>query len=104
VSGIAARGAALSAALVVVSGCGATHPDPAALSRGHAVFRSQCAGCHTLAGEGSPRPVGGDLGGYRMSVSEASTFARIMPTVRRLSKREIADVSAYLVSVQRRRR
>jgi mono/diheme cytochrome c family protein len=85
------------AALLLVCGCGGGRP-----ADGHAVFRSTCSGCHTLAGEGSPRPVGGDLGGYRMTTAEAETFTKIMPT-RRLSQRELEAVSAYVVSVQRRR-
>ena len=96
-----ATAAVLAALVVVGGGCGGG--QSASLARGHAVFGSQCASCHTLGGEGARHPVGGDLGGYRMSVSEAATFTKIMPTPRRLSKREIADVSAYVVSVQRKR-
>ena len=93
------RGAALAAALAVVSGCGGSD-----LARGHAVFRSQCASCHTLAGEGSPHPVGGDLGGYKMTVDEVAGFTKIMPVARPLSSAEIAAVSRYVWSVQQRSR
>jgi mono/diheme cytochrome c family protein len=86
------------AALALLCGCdGGPHTD------GRAVFRSACGGCHTLAGDGAPHPVGGDLGGYQMTAHEVETFTKIMPTRRRLSRQELEAVSAYVASIQRRR-
>jgi mono/diheme cytochrome c family protein len=90
-----------SVVALVASGCGAANQPP---PDGHAVFRSACSGCHTLAGEGSRSPVGGDLGGYRMTVAEVVNFTKIMPTARPLSAKEIGAVSAFVWSVQRRSR
>ena len=67
------------------------------------VFSSSCSGCHTLAGEGARKPVGGDLGGYRMTVAEIAGFTKIMPTARRLSQAEVEAVSRYIWSVQQHR-
>jgi mono/diheme cytochrome c family protein len=70
---------------------------------GRQVFLSQCQGCHALGKLGSPRPVGGDLGNYDMTPAEVESFARIMPTPRRLSRSELAAVSSFVSSRQRRR-
>jgi mono/diheme cytochrome c family protein len=69
---------------------------------GRSVFLSQCQGCHALGKLGSRRPVGGDLTNYDMRAGEVRSFARIMPTPRPLSGSELAAVSEFVASVQRR--
>lgn len=93
--------AAVLATLGCGCGCGGAQSQPSA-AEGQSVFESECSGCHTLAHPRSPSPVGGDLAGYRMSVAEVASFAKIMPTPRALSPREIDAVAAYISSVQRR--
>ena len=63
---------------------------------GRSVFLSQCQGCHALGTLGAPKPVGGDLRNYSMSPAEVLSFARIMPTPRRLSERELRAVSEFV--------
>lgn len=71
------------------------------LSLGRQVFLSQCQGCHALGRLGAPRPIGGDLTNYDMTPAEVESFARIMPTPRRLSPSELDAVSVFAATVQR---
>jgi mono/diheme cytochrome c family protein len=104
--------AALSAAAAILwlSACGGapppTGPEPNqggdASGLGRRVFLSQCQGCHAIGGLGARRPVGGDLGNYDMSPAEVASFARIMPTPRRLTDTELAAVSSFVAALQER--
>jgi mono/diheme cytochrome c family protein len=111
------RGAAalLAVAVAALGGCGeapskrsaepapetAGRPSPAADS-GRAVFLSQCQGCHSLTGLGARRPAGGDLAGYSMTPAEVASYARVMPTPRPLTERELALVARFVSDGQRK--
>jgi len=69
---------------------------------GRSLFLSQCQSCHGLGALGPRRPVGGDLANYDMSAAEVRSFARTMPTPRPLTSTELAKVSEFVASVQRR--
>jgi mono/diheme cytochrome c family protein len=81
------------------AGCGgASASHAAAVQRGSAIFADSCSGCHTLAGRESGAP-GGDLVKARLSVAALISFARIMPTHRRLSHMEVTEVAEYIHEV-----
>jgi len=81
----------------------ATGPQMAA-STGREVFLSQCQGCHALGALGSRRPAGGDLAGYSMTPAEVASYARVMPTPRPLTQRELGLVARFVSEGQRRKR
>jgi mono/diheme cytochrome c family protein len=101
---------ALGAAIVWLSACGEASPrdgderetSQTKSSLGQRIFLSQCQSCHALGPFGSPRPIGGDLANYDMTPAEVASFARIMPTPRRLSRAELAGVSSFVAERQRR--
>jgi mono/diheme cytochrome c family protein len=96
--------------LLCLSACGGGAPRQAERPQetgvgqpnGRSIFLSQCQGCHALGKLGSPRPVGGDLTNYDMRAGEVRSFAQIMPTPRPLTGSELAAVSEFVASVQRR--
>jgi mono/diheme cytochrome c family protein len=100
----------LGAALLWLSACGKASPrdgdererSQTNSSLGQRIFRSQCQSCHALGPFGSPRPIGGDLANYDMTPAEVASFARIMPTPRRLSRAELGAVSSFVADRQRR--
>ena len=97
------RAAALVAAalvMVVATGCGSGADTTA--KHGKALFASQCAQCHTLAGRESGAP-GGDLAVPKLHVADIASFARVMPTRRRLSRAEALAVATYVADVERQR-
>jgi mono/diheme cytochrome c family protein len=100
--------AAMAAA--VSFGCGGGSPaDPAPplgsaaeAALGRRVFLEQCQGCHALGPIGARKPAGGDLANYSMTRKQVRSFARIMPTPRKLTAAELTAVSAYVSAVQAR--
>src|SRR3954468_18880853 len=68
---------------------------------GAAVFAASCSGCHSLDGRSGGSLPGGDLSGYRLTVDEIASFARVMPVHPRLSTAEIRAVSRYVASRER---
>ena len=63
---------------------------------GDRVFKSRCAGCHTVTGHDTSAD-GGDLAIGTMSLDDVQSFARIMPVHPRLTRSEIHAVAAYVV-------
>ena len=101
--------AALAALMGVAGACGGgprretgEPPATAATVSGRTVFLSQCQGCHSVGGLGASRPVGGDLAKYSMTPREVVSYARVMPTPRRLTRRELAAVGGFVSRAQRR--
>ncbi len=70
---------------------------------GAAVFAASCSGCHSLDGRTGGALAGGDLSGYRLTVDEIASFARVMPVHPRLSAAEIRAVSRYVAARERPR-
>ena len=46
--------------------------------------------------------MGGDLGAYTMTPRDVASYARVMPTPRRLTERELAAVARFVSESQRR--
>jgi mono/diheme cytochrome c family protein len=91
----AAGAVSAATAVVAVAGCGnATRPAGAAL------FATACGDCHTLTGNESTHPEGGDLLRYDMTVAELVSFTRVMPMPRRLTDSQVQLVSRYVYSRQ----
>jgi mono/diheme cytochrome c family protein len=92
--------ALLLAVAGVSAGCGTTQhsPQTAQARRGRAIFTSSCAGCHTLAGRESGAS-GGDLAIAHLSVADLASFAKVMPTPRRLSQAEASAVAVYVHAI-----
>ncbi|HEX7084696.1 MAG TPA: cytochrome c [Gaiellaceae bacterium] len=86
------RALALLAAVSVLlsTGCGETR-----VSRGRAVFRSSCAGCHTVAGR-ERGAVGGDLVLAHLDVADLASFARVMPASKPLSRADALAVADFV--------
>lgn len=88
-----------AALLLGIAGCGGPGRD---VSVGARVFDQGCRSCHSLAGDESLRRVGGDLLGYRLDRTQMLELVREMPVRRTLSPSEIAAVSDYVLSLERR--
>jgi mono/diheme cytochrome c family protein len=91
-------------ALAVLAGCGGAsrQSGPPSLAEGARVFASSCSGCHTLQPSTSGRvPQGGPLVGYRLTLPQLESFTKAMPTARRLGRRELEAVVAYIAHAQR---
>jgi len=91
----------------LLSGCGGgrhTSSGPARLAADNAagarIFKSACAGCHTLTGHDTHSD-GGDLGLLPGTIAEVESFARIMPVHPRLTPTNVAIVATYIVGVER---
>lgn len=91
--------AVVSALALAACGAGAGRR---AMPSGSRVFARSCAGCHTLSSAEAPSKQGGSLLPYRMSRREFIEFAREMPTRRRLTAAELAAVTGYVRSLERR--
>ena len=85
------------AAVALAAGCGSTH-GPRSSASGRTLFAQQCSGCHTLTGRERGAP-GGDLVLARLGKKDLVSFARVMPTKRRLTVAEARAVAGYIVSV-----
>lgn len=92
---------------LALAGCGSGapgSPPPSAAARldeGARVFSATCSGCHTLAPGPSPQLTGGGLRDYRLTPGQVAGFVRVMPLPRRLSAREVEEVSSYVAHVER---
>jgi mono/diheme cytochrome c family protein len=78
------------------SGAGASRED------GRALFVQDCAICHSLNGQSTPRQQGGDLLGLHISRAAMLEFVREMPVRRRLSSAELQAVADYVRAVEAR--
>lgn len=87
---------------VLLAGCGGTNVAPRSerLVRGQKLFASQCSGCHTVSGR-EHGAVGGDLVLTHLDRQDLASFARVMPTTRRLSPLDAAAVASYIASRER---
>lgn len=97
------RSAPLLLALALLTGgCGqAARPRQPS---GAMVFRQECQVCHSLIGNESRRKDGGDLLGFRMTLSQMNTFVREMPVRHRLSSPQLRAVERFVLHAERSRR
>ena len=82
----------------------AVKPSPATLALGKAVFKANCALCHTLAAAGARGSVGPDLDKLKPSqarvIRQVTNGGAIMPAFKgRLSAAKIKAVGAYVSMV-----
>lgn len=92
---------AITAVLAVaVAGCATTGPAPVARAGGAALFRQDCAGCHSLTGHNSARRQGGDLLALRVDAPAMLEFVTEMPVRRPLSSQQARTVAAYVLAVE----
>ncbi len=87
------------AAAALLAGCGGSAHSS---NDGAAIFASACSSCHTLAPNPHPSPVGGTLSGYGFTEAQVASFTRVMPLRKRLTPRQIAAVSRFVVRSQQR--
>jgi mono/diheme cytochrome c family protein len=95
------RGVGLLFVALAVAGCGSEAHGSAA--SGRSIFANECARCHSLAGRENDAP-GGDLAIPKLTVKDIASFARVMPTRKRLSRAEVQAVAAYVADVARAKR
>ena len=99
--------AAVAIVGIVSAGCGGGGANSAgsrmlspALEHGRTIFVHDCAACHSLAGR-ERGAVGGDLVNAHLEAGDIASFARVMPTPKRLSTTAAAAVGAYVAYVAR---
>jgi mono/diheme cytochrome c family protein len=87
----------------VLAACGGHHPATRAsrIHQGAALFKSNCAACHTLNAAASTAS-GGDLARPVLSIPDLVSFARIMPV--ELTPAQLYAVALYLHTIQTRTR
>ena len=103
------RGVAVAAVAIlgiIPAGCGggggtsSSSTLSPALQHGRTIFVHDCAECHSLAGR-ERGAVGGDLVNAHLDARNIASFARVMPTPKRLSATAAAAVGAYVAYVAR---
>jgi mono/diheme cytochrome c family protein len=92
---------ALLLVLVLLGAGCARSPRPRSAETGAAVFAQSCLACHTLIGNESGHKQGGDLLGYRMSRATLTSFTRVMPVRRALSRAQLRAVVTYVLRAER---
>jgi mono/diheme cytochrome c family protein len=93
--------ALLAATGLATAACGSSGTSTRPV--GQKLFSQACGGCHTLSGRDSPSHQGGDLLHLRLARPVMLQFAAEMPLRHRLSDRQLAAVTDYLLAVQRQR-
>ena len=94
----------VAAYVASVAGAGGPSVSPASLgTNGAAIFKSQCAGCHTLAAAGSTGTIGPNLDQLKPSeaivVHQVTNGGQIMPAFKTiLSAAQIQAVAKYVSS------
>ena len=93
----------VAAYVASVAGTGATAGSGSIGATGDAIFKSQCAGCHTLAAAGATGTVGPDLDQLKPSmaivVHQVTNGGSIMPAFKgKLTPAQIQAVAKYVSS------
>jgi mono/diheme cytochrome c family protein len=95
----------LLAAVAGLAGCGRRSVETGSQTRrAQELFASNCSACHSLIGNESRHPLGGDLVGYRLTRSQLLEFTREMPTRRALTSSELNTLVDYVLEIEQHRR
>jgi mono/diheme cytochrome c family protein len=91
----------LAALILAACGSNGARPSAGSIGGGAALFRSNCAHCHTLTGTNGTAS-GGDLAQTVLPISDLVSFERIMPV--ELTRTQLYAVARYLHGIETKTR